>query len=216
MERRKFVIGLGSLAAGGAAATGTGAFTSVEANRSMTINTRYNGDALLGISPAGSNNSDAYVQGGSVNGGYQNAQSIVLGGGKFTENGAYGVNADATTVIRDLLSIKNQGSQTVYVYIDGVPDKVSFFHDDSDFPKAEDGGEYTGNLNEPGTGRFQPDDPDASDTGPSDSNRYFKLPDLAPGDSLDDIGLSIDTTSGNVNFDDDITIVAGTLEELES
>ena len=220
MDRRKFVVGLGSLAAGGAAAMGTGAFTSVEANRAMTINTRYNGDALLGISPSdNSDNADAYVEGGSVPGGYQNAQSIDLGdsnGDPVGNNGAYGVNADAVTIIRDLLDIRNQGSQTVYVYIEGVPDKVSFFHDDSSFPKAEDGGEYTGNLNEPGTGRFQPDDPDASDTGPSDPNRYFKLPDLDPGDSLENIGLSVNTTGGNVNFNSDITIVAGTLDELES
>lgn len=209
---------MGSLVAGGAAATGTGAFTSVEANRAMTISTRYNGDALLGISPTGSDNSEAYVEGGNVNGGYQNAQSIDLGdsdGDPVGDNGAYGVNADAVTIIRDLLKLKNQGSQKVYVYIEGVPDNVSFFHDDPSFPKAEDGGEYTGNLNEPGTGRFQPDDPDASDTGPSDPNRYFKLPDLEPGDTLDDIGLSINTTGGNVNFNSDITIVAATLDELE-
>ena len=36
MERRKFLVGMGSLAAGGAAATGTGAVTSMSADRSVT------------------------------------------------------------------------------------------------------------------------------------------------------------------------------------
>jgi hypothetical protein len=216
MRRRKVLAGLGSLAAGGAAAMGTGAFTLVEADRGLTVNTRFNGDALLGIMKARENgsvtpNADAYVEGGSTPSGFQNELEIVLGGGQFTNAGAYGVNGSAYTIIRNLLDLKNQGSQTVYVYIDGAPDKVRFFHDDPDFPKAEDGGEYTGNLSTPGTGRFQPDDPDASE-----SNNYYKLPDLDPGDSLENVGLLVDTRDGNVQTSGDITIVAGTLEELES
>jgi hypothetical protein len=216
MQRRKFVVGLGSLAAGSAAAVGTGAFTLVEADRGLTVNTRFNGDALLGISRAKDGgsvtpNADAYVEGGDTPTGFENELKIVLGGGQFTDAGAYGVNGSAYTVIRDLLDFKNQGSQTVYVYIDDTPDKVRFFHDDPDFPKGPDGGEYTGNLSNPGSGRFQPDDPDASD-----SNNYFKLPDLDPGESLENVGLLVDTRDGNVQTNGSITIVAGTLEELES
>jgi hypothetical protein len=37
MKRRKFVVGLGSLAAGGAAATGTGAFSQMGAGRSLSV-----------------------------------------------------------------------------------------------------------------------------------------------------------------------------------
>jgi hypothetical protein len=197
---------------------GTGAFTLVRADRGLTVNTRYNGDALLGISPSGSDNSDAYVEGGGQNqSGYTNELSIDLGdsdGDPVGSHGAYGVNGSAYTIIRDLLDIKNQGSQKVYVYFEGAPSKVRFFHDDPAFPKAEDTGnasDYTGNLSTPGTGRFQPDDPDASD-----SNNYFKLPDLEPGDSLEKVGLLVDTRSGNVQTNGEVTIVAGTLEELES
>jgi hypothetical protein len=220
-KRRKFLAGLGSLAAGGAAAMGTGAFTLVEADRGLTVNTRYNGDALLGISPAKENgnetpNAQAYVEGGPSQQGYQgNELSIDLGdsdGDGVGSNGAFGVNGSAFTIIRDLIDIKNQGSQTVYVYFEGAPNNVRFFHDDPAFPKAEDGGQYTGNLSNPGTGRFQPDDPDAN----NQNINYFKLPDLDPGESLENVGLLVDTRSGNVNTNGEVTIVAGTLDELES
>jgi hypothetical protein len=51
MKRRKFVVGLGSLAAGGAAAMGTGAFTTGEAPRSATVRvSNDDADAKLGFS----------------------------------------------------------------------------------------------------------------------------------------------------------------------
>lgn len=211
MERRKFVVGLGSLAAGGAAVTGTGAFTSVQANRGLTVNSRDDSDALLGLQGMDTPNGDAYVesQGNSI--------AIDLGdsdGDPVGSNGAYGVNSNSYTIIRDMLKITNQGSQTVYVHFENAPNKVRFFHDDPDFPKAEDTGDsddYTGNLSTPGTGRFQPDDPDASE-----SNNYFKLPDLGPGDSLENVGLLVDTRNGNVQTNGEITIVAETLAEAES
>ena len=214
-KRRKFLAGLGSLAAGGAAAMGTGAFTSVRADRGLTVNTRYNSDALLGLQKMNTPNGNAYVESPGASG--SNGIAIDLGdsdGDPVGSNGAYGVNGNAYTIIRDLMKITNQGSQTVYVYFEGAPSKVRFFHDDGDFPKAPETGkssDYTGNLSTPGTGRFQPDDPDASD-----SNNYYKLPDLDPGDELSNVGLLVDTRDGNVQTNGEVTIVAGTKEELES
>jgi hypothetical protein len=216
MQRRKFIAGLGSLAAAGAAAMGTGAFTSVEANRGLTVNTRYNSDALLGLQKMNTPNGNEYVD-SPGSGGTGNALAIDLGdsdGDPVGSHGAYGVNGKAYTIIRDLMEITNQGSQKVYVHFENAPEKVRFFHDDPNFPKAEDTGnpdDYTGNLSSPGTGRFQPDDPDASE-----SNNYFKLPDLDPGDKLSNIGLLVDTRNGNVQTNGEITIVAETLEEAES
>ena len=214
MERRKFVVGLGSLAAGGAAAMGTGAFTSVQADRGLTVNTRYNSDALLGLQKMDTPNGNAYIESPGASGSGSNGIAIDLGdsdGDPVGNNGAYGVNGNAYTIIRDLIKIKNQGTQTVYVHFENAPDKVRFFHDDPTFKKGEDGGDYTGNLSTPGTGRFQPDDPDASE-----SNNYFKLPDLGPGDSLSNVGLLVDTRDGNVQTNGEVTIVAETLEEAES
>jgi hypothetical protein len=51
MQRRKFLIGLGSLAAGGAAATGSGAFSAMSASRESDINVTTDGNSLLALSP---------------------------------------------------------------------------------------------------------------------------------------------------------------------
>lgn len=49
MQRRKLLIGLGSLAAGGAAATGTGAFTQLSADRNANINVVNDAAGLLAL-----------------------------------------------------------------------------------------------------------------------------------------------------------------------
>ena len=49
MERRKFVVGLGSLAAGGAAARGTGAFSAMSASRDATIDVVNDTDGLIAL-----------------------------------------------------------------------------------------------------------------------------------------------------------------------
>ena len=53
MERRKFVIGLGSLAAGGAAATGTGAFTAATVPRQADIGVQNDSNAYLQLRAGG-------------------------------------------------------------------------------------------------------------------------------------------------------------------
>lgn len=205
MQRRKFLIGAGSLAAASAGAIGTGAFTSVSASRSLVVETAADNNALLGIErQESSSNADEYVDNSG------NAIAIDFS----SDDGGTGVNSNAYSIFRDLLKITNQGSQTVYVWFEGLPDGVRVFHDDSDFTKAADSGnpdDYTGNLSNPGTGRFQPDDPDASD-----SDLYYSLPDLGPGDALENVGMLVDTRDGDVSFDGTITVVAKTLTEAES
>ena len=51
MERRKFMIGIGSLAAGGAAATGTGAFTTASADRSVTVDVNGDQNSIISLIP---------------------------------------------------------------------------------------------------------------------------------------------------------------------
>lgn len=51
MDRRKFLIGLGSLSAGAAAATGTGAFTAARASRSSTIGVTNDSNAFIALRP---------------------------------------------------------------------------------------------------------------------------------------------------------------------
>jgi hypothetical protein len=53
MNRRNVLIGLGGVVAGGGALLGTGAFTTVEAERTVTVNTAGDASALIGLSEAG-------------------------------------------------------------------------------------------------------------------------------------------------------------------
>ncbi|WP_127118225.1 hypothetical protein [Halorubrum sp. PV6] len=53
MERRKFVIGLGALASGAAAATGTGAFSSMTAERDATLSVVDDSSALVALEVGG-------------------------------------------------------------------------------------------------------------------------------------------------------------------
>lgn len=49
MNRRNVLVGLGTIVAGGGAALGTGAFSSVEANRSVSVTTAGDANALVGF-----------------------------------------------------------------------------------------------------------------------------------------------------------------------
>ena len=51
MERRKFIIGTGALAAGGAAATGSGAFSAMTADRDASIEVVNDSDSLVALEP---------------------------------------------------------------------------------------------------------------------------------------------------------------------
>ena len=88
MERRKFVIGLGSLAAGSAAATGTGAFTAMTASRSSTIDVENDSDGLLRleathesdlVSEDGDGELSINIDGVNVNSTYQIGSSFKKG-----------------------------------------------------------------------------------------------------------------------------------------
>ncbi|WP_233125222.1 hypothetical protein [Halorubrum sp. SD683] len=101
---------MGALGGGGAVVTGTGAFTSVEANRDVSVQVADDTDALLRMAAAGEGN-DEYV---TTNGG---ELGIDLTSDNPTAAGGKGVNTDAVTVIADLFEIQNQGTQEVEVEV---------------------------------------------------------------------------------------------------
>ncbi|QAU12851.1 hypothetical protein EKH57_09005 [Halorubrum sp. BOL3-1] len=114
MQRRKFVVGLGSLAAGGAAATGTGAFTSVEAERRTKVNIVGDKSAYLGFEPGDTAGVSPYVD-------IKNGELVI----KLDANGeGSGVNTNAVTEIGDTdepeteyaFKITNQGTQPVSIF----------------------------------------------------------------------------------------------------
>lgn len=106
MERRSFVLGLGALAAGGGAAVGTGAFSSVEAQRDVGISVAGDADSYLAIEP------------GDENGEYLTGADTSAAALDFTSNnsitgGGEGLNANALSTFADVFSVRNQGTQDV-------------------------------------------------------------------------------------------------------
>ncbi|MFD1587084.1 DUF1102 domain-containing protein [Halorientalis brevis] len=144
MERRKFLIGAGSLAAGSAAAVGTGAWGSVEATRSVQVNVAGDKSAYLGLE-----GTSPYAQ---VNG-----KQLQL---KFAnnDNGGEGVNADAVTTFNGVFRMTNNGPNDIDITIDKTglnnPNRWEFvpkevyeeysgnYPEDSFYPSWDDFGGY--------------------------------------------------------------------------
>ena len=105
MNRRKLIIGVGSAAAGVATIFGTGAFSSVSAERSVSIETASDAQAFLGLNPDSSNH---------PNSGYATESNgmveiDVSAGSEGDFNGA-GVSPFASTVLERILPVENQGT----------------------------------------------------------------------------------------------------------
>jgi hypothetical protein len=183
MERRKFLIGTGALASGSAAAVGTGAFTSVTADRDLTVNVSGDSSAFLAFDLEDEPNAD-YAQ---VNNSGDSTLEIALDGSLTDSDGnpsGDGVNEDAYTVIRDIFTITNQGTQDIYVGVDGstLPDKPADEQPENGGPdKAID---------------FFSDD-DSLGTGLGVGEGYGDISDkgalLSPGDTLNRCGLQVYT-----------------------
>jgi hypothetical protein len=110
MRRRNLLAGLGGLTVASSLTLGTGAFTSVEASRSVSVAVADDADAFLRLAPCEGPNGD-YVttDGGTVAIDVSSSNDALLG---------EGVNADARTVVDDVLAIENQGTQPVGVWLD--------------------------------------------------------------------------------------------------
>jgi len=144
MQRRKFVLGLGSLAAGGAAAMGTGAFASVEATRTVNVNVVGDQSAYLGLTAQ-----SPYAE----NAGKQ--LKLDFGPNGY---GGQGVNADAVTTFDGVFRMSNNGPNELDITIDKsglanpsrwhfVPKEVyeeysGNYPEDSFYPSWDDFGGY--------------------------------------------------------------------------
>ncbi|WP_154018384.1 DUF1102 domain-containing protein [Halolamina rubra] len=123
MDRRKFIAGLGSLVAAGAAGIGTGAFESVEAERDVTVEVGGDNSAYLGLEAV----RDDIISDDGASG-----QLTLDLGSQQIDNGTNhegdGFNADAVTEINGVFRIKNQGTKSVSITIDesALDDGVSF------------------------------------------------------------------------------------------
>ena len=108
LTRRNALIGLGTVAAGAGVIGGTGAFSSVTAERNVTIATEGDASAALALEAADSKNADDYVT--PPNGG-----EIVLNldGTQGGSADSTGINQSAVTVIKNLIKVTNNGSQGI-------------------------------------------------------------------------------------------------------
>lgn len=109
LNRRNVLVGLGTIVAGGGAALGTGAFSSVEAQREVTVDVTDDTAALIGLTAGTS----SYVNedGGSDN----NLLKIDLSSDEL-EN-ADGINLDGTLTIEDAFTITNNHDGGVEITI---------------------------------------------------------------------------------------------------
>mgnify|MGYP003865889755 FL=1 len=132
---------MGSLAAGGAATIGTGAFTSVEAERSVSVDVAGDQSAYLALEPTSHPNSK-YAR---IN---NNNLEVVLDG---TDTDGDGFNTNAVTEMDKVFRVSNQGTQPIYFWVehpsgtgDDVfldPENFWFYPDGSPGKKIHDGSE---------------------------------------------------------------------------
>jgi hypothetical protein len=118
MRRRKLLIGLGALSAGGSAAFGTEAFTSAQAERNVDVAVAGDRSSFIAIQPLDSSNGNTYVD-------TESDDTVELELDGDLGNGG-GVAQDAITQLEDLFRVVNQGSQEVSVYFEDDSDAVTF------------------------------------------------------------------------------------------
>ncbi|QSG03875.1 DUF1102 family [Natranaeroarchaeum sulfidigenes] len=121
MERRKFVIGLGSAAAGASALVGSGAFNVARADREMTVEVVDDEDAYLGLEAT-----SAYseMDGGQLR--------VAFDGSIGGQNGD-GLSENANYVFTDVFAIRNNGTDTISVTLSEELGAITW---DTNYPRA--------------------------------------------------------------------------------
>lgn len=111
----------------------TGAFSSVTAERNMNVKVTGDKKAFLGIAPSDGPNS-AYAKQ------TKSGELVINFNGKSDpKGGGEGVNPDAVSSFNKVITITNQGTQPVKVWITDSSDRVSFYvgSDTSNRPTSE-------------------------------------------------------------------------------
>ena len=105
MNRRNVLVGLGTIVAGGGAALGTGAFSSVEADRTVNVNVAGDSSAFLQFDP-------------SVSGYAENTEgTLQINLDANGPSSGSGLNANATTTIDPLVNAGNESDGGIDLYI---------------------------------------------------------------------------------------------------
>ncbi len=106
---------------------GTGAFSSVSADRDLVIDVAEDAEAFLAITEGNGADSEYF--------GTQEDGQFYLDF-TSTEKGGNGLNKNAQTIMRDVFNIDNQGTQKVYVWFEDLPDGMSIGTDNN--PNGDD------------------------------------------------------------------------------
>lgn len=142
MKRRTLIAGLGSLTASSALAVGSGAFTSVSAERSVSVSVADDGYAFLRLNERGSGERSE-TDGGTLEFSIPGDDEGEYPSGDPTDpeglgtDSVYRFGADAAQDEAGLFAVRNQGTQPVEVYstqdsTDGVPSVTMFDMDSGD------------------------------------------------------------------------------------
>lgn len=115
MNRRKFITRVGAVTAGGSAIVGSGAFTSVQADRQVSVDVADDDRAFLRLEPL----VDEGIDGEPTRRSYSNGRTVAfdIPGDEAGENQqAEGIGTDSIYEFHDLLEIVNQGTQPVSLH----------------------------------------------------------------------------------------------------
>ena len=130
MDRRKFLVGIGSASIGGSALLGTGAFSRVESQRGVTIQVAEDEFAYLGLMGCPDSANRSYT--GDDGKGHL---TVDMTPDNPTDAGGQGVNSDSSTWFDRVFQICNNGKKAACIWIE----------DDENWPEVPDGwGEHTG------------------------------------------------------------------------
>ena len=159
MQRRKFIAAMGSLAAGGAAATGTGAFTTARVNRQIRVNVAGDANAYVGLDGSISE----YAQ-------TNNKELALTFNGAGGQNGN-GLNKEADTAFRNVFKLVNNGTNEVtFELTTGIDEGNQDYPSNSPMALLWSDNEFN----------------DTNNTSPIDENIYYFPDSSKPQDPTDD------------------------------
>ena len=130
LTRRNALIGMGTVAAGAGVIGGSGAFTSVTAERTVSVETAGDAQAALQLIPAEDSSGNTTDNASDYVDASEDTIALDLTG---TDNGATGLNQNAKTTLENLISVLNNGTQEVTSLTLELTSDSSDINDDDTF-----------------------------------------------------------------------------------
>ena len=137
MNRRRFIAGVGGVTTGGSVLVGSGAFSRVESQRTVTIQTAHDRDAYVELNETGSSNSQNFVR-------FDDNGHIVIEV-QFGGQDADGANSDSHSWWDNLFKICNRGKADATAYVadtEGVgmgDGEIAFYTGEASGSDGDDG-----------------------------------------------------------------------------